>query len=172
MIKIELKHIALKEDDNKKVGDILKNRLNISSRLLTKLKMNGKIFVNRTSVFSSYIVHQNDEISVKIQNYLMKKSVELINIGCNVILDWGFWTKEEREKTTKYYKDKNIDIKWHYIDVDLVTWNKNIEERNKKILNGEGGSDFYLDEGLMNKLLSKWEEPDKSEIDVWNKKRK
>lgn len=66
MIKIELKHIALKEDDNKKVGDILKNRLNISSRLLTKLKMNGKIFVNRTSVFSSYIVHQNDEISVKI----------------------------------------------------------------------------------------------------------
>ena len=28
-------------------------------------------------------------------------------------------------------------------------------------------SDFYLDEGLMKKLLSKWEEPEKSEIDVW-----
>ena len=38
----------------------------------------------------------------------------------------------------------------------------------KKILNGEGGSDFYIDEGLMKKLLSKWEEPDKSEIDVWH----
>lgn len=66
MIKIELKHIALKEDDNKKVGNILREKLNISSRLLTKLKMNDKIFVNRTSVFSSYIVHKNDEISVKI----------------------------------------------------------------------------------------------------------
>ena len=28
--------------------------------------MNGKILVNRTSVFSSYIVHLNDEIEVNI----------------------------------------------------------------------------------------------------------
>lgn len=66
MIKIKLTYIALKEDENKKVGNILRDKLNISSRLLTKLKMNGKILVNRTSVFSSYIVHQNDEITVNI----------------------------------------------------------------------------------------------------------
>ena len=119
-------------------------------------------------LFDNNLGYKHDEISAKIQSYLMKKSIELINIGCNVILDWGFWTKGDREKITKYYKDRNIDIEWHYIDVDLETWNKNIEERNKKILNGEGGSDFYIDEGLMKKLLSKWEEPDKSEIDVWH----
>lgn len=66
VIKIKLTYIALKEDENKKVGNILRDRLNISSRLLNKLKMNGKILVNRTSVFSSHIVHQNDEIIVNI----------------------------------------------------------------------------------------------------------
>ena len=66
MIKIELKYTVLKEDEGKKVGNLLKDKLNISSRLLTKLKMNGKILANRTSVFSSYIVHQNDEIIVNI----------------------------------------------------------------------------------------------------------
>ena len=30
-----------------------------------------------------------------------------------------------------------------------------------------GGSDFYQDYGLMKKLLSKFEEPAKDEIDVW-----
>ena len=44
---------------------------------------------------------------------------------------------------------------------------KNIEERNCRVLNGEGGSDYYLDEGLIGKLLSMWETPSKDEIDVW-----
>ena len=42
-----------------------------------------------------------------------------------------------------------------------------IEERNNKIKNGNGGSDFYVDEGLLNKMLSKFEEPSKDEINVW-----
>ena len=41
---------------------------------------------------------------------------------------------------------------WHYIDVNDQTWNKNIEERNCRVLNGEGGSDYYLDEGGMDGL--------------------
>lgn len=50
--------------------------------------------------------------------------------------------------------------------VDDETWHLNITERNKKVLDGNGGSDFYLDEGLMKKLESKWEEPTKDEYDV------
>ena len=36
-----------------------------------------------------------------------------------------------------------------------------------KLKNGNGGSDFYVDEGLLNKMLSKFEEPSKDEINVW-----
>ena len=39
-------------------------------------------------------------------------------------------------------------------------------ERNNRIADGKGGSDFYLDEGLLEKLESKWEEPSKEEVDV------
>ena len=51
--------------------------------------------------------------------------------------------------------------------MDDETWKRNISERNQRILDGQGGSDYYLDEGLMGKLLSLWEEPAKEEIDVW-----
>ena len=43
---------------------------------------------------------------------------------------------------------------------------QNIVERNKRVLEGNGGSNFYLDEGLMKKLESKWEEPTEEEYDV------
>ena len=65
-----------------------------------------------------------------------------------------------------YYENNGIECELHYIFVDNQTWAQNIEERNKRILAGNGGSDFYLDAGLMRKLESKWEEPTEDEIDV------
>ena len=99
----------------------------------------------------------------------MKKSIELAKIGCNVILDWGFWTRNERKEITDLYKQNNIDIQWHYIDIDDQMWYDNIEKRNKKVLEGKGGSDFFVDDGLLNKVLSKFEVPIQDEIDVWYK---
>jgi hypothetical protein len=48
-------------------------------------------------------------------------------------------------------------------------WHKNIDERNDRILEGNGGSDFYVDAGLLEKLLSMFEMPKEDEIDVWYK---
>ena len=103
----------------------------------------------------------------RVNNYLKKKAAEICKAGANVILDWGFWTKENRTDISTYLKSCDVSYEWHYIDIDDDTWNRNIEERNKRIEEGNGGSDFYMDEGLLNKLLSMFETPDKAEIDVW-----
>lgn len=104
--------------------------------------------------------------SERVTKYLRKKAVEIVSVGCNVILDWGFWTKSERKQVTDYFSCYGIDVEWHYIYVEQSRWERLIEERNKRIKSGNGGSDFYLDEGLMKKLLSKFEEPTEEEIDV------
>lgn len=66
MIKIKLTYNVSEKDNGKKVGNIIREKFRVSSRLLTKLKMNGKIQVNNINVFSSYIVHENDKIEVNI----------------------------------------------------------------------------------------------------------
>ena len=103
----------------------------------------------------------------RVNDYLKKKAVEICKAGANVILDWGFWTKDNRIDISSYLQSCDISYEWHYIDVDDDTWNRNIEERNKRIEEGNGGSDFFVDEGLLNKLLSMFEKPDKDEINVW-----
>ncbi len=105
----------------------------------------------------------------RANNYLMKKTVELVKNECNVILDWGFWTTDTRNNTTKYFKDNNIKMEWHYIDIDDSLWNKNIEKRNKKVQEGNGGYDFYVTEGLKNKVSTMFEIPSREEIDIWHK---
>ena len=118
-------------------------------------------------LFDNNLGDKHDEMGIKINKYLTKKSVEIVKAGCSVILDWGFWTVKWRKETTAYFKRNNVPIEWHYIDVDEETYQKNIEERNSRVLSGNGGSDFYVDDGLLTKVLSQFEEPNHSEIDLW-----
>ena len=120
-------------------------------------------------LFDNNLGDKHDEMSKRIWHYLLKKSEDIIRTNTNVILDWGFWVREDRKCISNYFNLKNIECEWHYIDVDDETWQKNISERNARVLAGNGGSDYYLDEGLMKKLQSKWEEPTKEEISVWIK---
>lgn len=123
-------------------------------------------------LFDNNLGDRHDEMSKRIWEFLLKKAEDIIYANCNVILDWGFWSNEDRKYIDNYFKNLDIRTEWHYIDIDDLSWDKNIQERNSRVLEGKGGSDFYLDDGLKAKLLSKWEEPNKSEIDVWVKFRR
>ena len=119
------------------------------------------------TLFDNDLGDNHDVMVKKIMTHLKDVSLKIIATGTNVILDWGFWSKKDREELTEYYKNNDVPIEWHYICVDDQTWEKNIEERNKRVEAGNGGSDFHVGEGLKNKVLSRWIEPTKEEIDVW-----
>ena len=110
-----------------------------------------------------------DEFARRVNLYLRRKAVEIVNAGCTVILDWGFWTKENRKEIKRYGENNGVLVEMHYIDIDDKTWYENIEKRNNEVISGNGGSSFYVDEGLLNKVSSLFEIPEKEEIDIWYK---
>lgn len=109
---------------------------------------------------------EHDNIMNKIINYLYKKAYEIAMCGANVILEFGFWQKKDRDYVSKYFKGKNISYEWHFVDISDKDWKANIEKRNKLVLNGQTNS-YYLDEGLLIKLNSKFEKPSSNEMSVW-----
>ena len=119
------------------------------------------------TLFDNDLGDNHDVMVKKVMTHLKDISIKIFNTGTNVILDWGFWSKKDREELTKFYQEKNIPIEWYYICVDDETWEKNITERNKRVEDGNGGSDFHVGEGLKKKVLSRWDEPTKEEIDIW-----
>ena len=110
-----------------------------------------------------------DEFAIRVNLYLRKKAVEIVNAGCTVTLDWGFWTKENRKEIKRYGENNGVLVEMHYIDIDDKTWYENIEKRNNEVISGNGGSSFYVNEGLLNKVSSLFEIPEKEEIDIWYK---
>lgn len=104
--------------------------------------------------------------SERLNKYLTRKVGEIAKAGANVIFERGLWSSKDRREIKEYYNKCGIECEIHYVYVDDETWKQNIQERNERVLEGKGGSDFYLDEGLMKKLESFWEEPTEDEIDV------
>ncbi len=119
------------------------------------------------SLFDGNFGDKHDEMCERIHGYLFGKSAELLEIGVNVILEWGFWSKADRDFARNYFESRGFECELHYIDVSDELWQKNIIKRNREVAEGKTSA-YYLDDGLLEKLERLFEVPDRSEIDVWH----
>ena len=116
------------------------------------------------AVFDGDLGEKHDEYVKRIKSYLLKKAAQIVNSGTVVVLDWGFWTKAEREFTKAFFLDNGITAELHYLDISDEQWQKNIRKRNAEVLAGKISA-YYVDDGLLEKQISLFEMPEKEEID-------
>ncbi len=78
---MELIHKIGIDENGITIAHLLRDKMNISARLLNKLKMNEKILVNDIPVFSNYIIHTNDWVKVNLefeeQDYITPENIKL-----------------------------------------------------------------------------------------------
>ncbi len=118
------------------------------------------------SVLGPYLGDRHDLYGARTQKYLYEKSVEILETGIDVILDWGFWTKESRESARAFYAARNIPCEFHYIDICDETWQARLTKRNDAVSENEVNA-YFVDENLAAKFAAWFEEPGRDEIDVW-----
>ena len=73
---MNIEYIVQKEDINKKVKEILKSKLYVSSILLKKLRENNLIFINGKKTYTNYLVKENDKLLITINNYIYNSKFE------------------------------------------------------------------------------------------------
>ncbi|MBP1546659.1 MAG: ATP-binding protein [Oscillospiraceae bacterium] len=115
------------------------------------------------ALFGQDAGEKHDDYVAAAEEYLYRKSLEIAENGIDVILDWGFWTKEERDYAREFYGSRNIPFEFHYIDITPDEWQKRIDKRNADITSGKLQA-YYVDEGLSKKFAEIFEKPDESEM--------
>ena len=116
------------------------------------------------AVFGQDAGEKHDEYVAGIKRYLYQKTLEIIHNGSDVILDWGFWSKEERSYARSFFGLNGITNELHFLDIDDREWRRRIEKRNQEVL-AHNSNAYYVDDGLAAKFNSIFEKPDPSEID-------
>ena len=119
------------------------------------------------AMFGQHVGDMHDEYVARTEKYLFVKSLELIETGIDVILDWGFWTRDERAYAREFYSSRNIEHEFHCVDISDAEWRLRLEKRNAAISAGVDNANYYIDDNIAAKFGTIFEAPSADEIDVW-----
>ena len=118
------------------------------------------------SLFGQDAGEKHDEYLEKVKAWLLNRSLELVSLGVDAVLDWGLWTKAERAELRAFYAARAVPCEIHYLELDEEVRRQRIDERNRAVLSASA-RDYYVDEGLASKLDRLFAPPEPSEADVW-----
>lgn len=133
-----------------------------------KLKLENKAVILSVdeltlALFENQAGEKLDFYVEKLKEYFLKKSLDIVKAGADVILDWGFWTKKERDYAREFYDSRNISYQFYYMNVGIDEWKKRILKRNQEIKR-EQLEAYPIDKGLLSKVEKMFEEPDRKEL--------
>jgi len=87
-----------------------------------------------------------------VDNEIRSQAEKIIKSGQDVILDYGFWSHQQREEFYRWAKGITDDVVFHLICCDLNTAKKRVLKRTATDKNA-----LMIDEGIFDVLLTQYE---------------
>ncbi len=112
----------------------------------------------------------HDDMALRCERYFYGLAEQMIKSGIDVIIDFGYWSRKEREEAREYFRRRGIKSELHYILISDEQRIKQLESRNERLIadsrRDDTGRVYIIDEALRKRLDQKFEEPAQEEIDI------
>ena len=104
---------------------------------------------------------QHDARHTLIEMLLWKVASRALELGTNVILDFGFWAREEREDYRSRAKDLGASSEVHFLDVPTDELMRRLMARNSQA----SPASFYIPEAMMQPWIVFFQRPTPDELE-------
>ena len=111
-----------------------------------------------TRLFPEPLGDAYEAASARSKAYLLDLAETLASGGVDVVLDWGFWFREERAATLHRFTERGFDAELVYVEPTPERRAANIAARNAAVAAGDS-SVYEADEGLLEKCDRLFEPP-------------
>ena len=122
--------------------------------VLTLDKWHIKLFGNDTMEKTHDIRHKI------IEEMMLEIAERLLILGTSVILDFGFWGKEERMYLRNKAKEIGVNFKIHFMDVPKEELYKRLDKRNNELPAGT----FEIPKEKMDEYMEIFQRPEREEL--------
>lgn len=103
---------------------------------------------------------EHDARHSRIEHLMWQTAGELLHMGVNVVLDFGFWAKSEREELRHWAQSFGAGCQVHYMDVPLEEILYRLDKRNVQ----NNGDVFQVKPEDIQKWADQFEPPDPNEL--------
>jgi predicted kinase len=103
---------------------------------------------------------EHDKRHGLIEDMLWQTAARALSLGTNIILDFGFWAREEREDYRSRAKKIGARSEIVFMDIDEEELMKRVRIRNKNLTN----TIHYIPEEMMRSWMRFFQKPDSHEL--------
>jgi predicted kinase len=100
----------------------------------------------------------------KVDRELWRLALEVLRLGLSVVVDFGLWSRGERDEMRSAARDLRVDVELHYLDVPAEELWRRIEARNLET----PWSSFPIGRADFDEWLSIFEAPDAAELALFD----
>jgi predicted kinase len=104
---------------------------------------------------------EHDARHLLIESILWKIASRVLELGTNVILDYGFWAREEREDYRLRAKQLGASSEVHYLDVPEDELFRRLKKRNSQ----PSQESFLISEEAMKPWIAFFQKPTPDELE-------
>lgn len=97
-----------------------------------------------------------------IEAMLWRQAERLLQLGMDVILDFGFWTRSERDDFRQRARRAGVKVRVHFLDLPLETLLARLAQRNA----ARNGHCFRIDEAQLRQWSDLFQPPDAAELEI------
>ncbi|MDF2566978.1 MAG: hypothetical protein K0R90_434 [Oscillospiraceae bacterium] len=117
------------------------------------------------TLYDGCLGDRHNETVNRISQYFFPLAQNIVSLGIDAILDFGFWRKTEREDAREYFESRRIPSELHYITVPEHRRLSQLESRNQSLKDSTERV-YLIDSELCERLDQNFEEPTQNEIDL------
>jgi predicted kinase len=103
---------------------------------------------------------EHDARHMLIEAMLWNTARRALELGTNVILDFGFWAREERENYRSQAKQLGASSQIHFLDVSTDELMRRLAIRNSQ----PSQTSFYIPEAMMKPWIAIFQRPTPDEL--------
>jgi predicted kinase len=103
---------------------------------------------------------EHDRKHSTVESIMWETAERVLLLGIDVILDFGFWAKEERDDFRNRAKNLGVNFKIHYMNTPIEELYKRLDIRNKQLLDGI----FTIPKEMMDEYIKVFQPPRPEEL--------
>ncbi len=94
----------------------------------------------------------------RVEQHLIRLAAELLALGVRVVVEFGSWSRAERDQLLAVGRDAGADVELHVLDPGVEELWRRLSARNSQ------SGETPIDRPTLQRCLGQWEPPDQSEL--------